>query len=128
MRDCFGDALGPTRTQRLDLVVSELVTNAVLHGQGEVQLRLVVDGERIYGEVIDQGGGFEREVRQRGPEELGGRGLMIVEALSARWGIHEGTTHVWFELAPVDAPACATDPELSEHQRPAGLDTPASRN
>jgi hypothetical protein len=40
----------------------------------------------VYGEVIDQSGGFEREMRERGPDELNGRGLMIVDALSRRWG------------------------------------------
>jgi hypothetical protein len=29
---------------------------------------------------------------------VGGWGLSIVDALASRWGVHEGTTHVWFEL------------------------------
>ena len=82
----------------LGLVVSELVANAVLHGRGEITLRLQFDDGILRGEVIDQGGGFERQLRERGPEDVGGRGLLVVEALCASWGVHEGTTHVWFEL------------------------------
>jgi anti-sigma regulatory factor (Ser/Thr protein kinase) len=119
----FGEPLGRDRVGELLLVVSELVTNAVLHGRGAITLKLRVDGDGIYGEVVDQGGGFEREVRERGPDEFNGRGLMIVDALSRRWGIHEGTTHVWFELAqPEDLPRL-TEPELGEDERPAGLDS-----
>jgi len=107
----------------LALVLTELVSNAVVHGQGEVLLRLRLDTDTVRGEVIDQGQGFEREMRVRGPEELGGRGLMLVERLTSRWGIHEGTTHVWFELP---AHAAATDhpqqPRLGESARPDLLD------
>jgi hypothetical protein len=45
-------------------------------------------------------------VRRSGIEEIGGRGLEIVAALADRWGIHEGSSHVWFEMRlPVDDPA-----------------------
>jgi len=124
IRSRFGEELERDRVSELSLVVSELVTNAVIHGRGAITLKIRVDGNGVYGEVIDEGGGFERDVRERGPDELNGRGLMIVDALSRRWGIHEGTTHVWFELA--EAPARSSggvpDPELGEDERPSGLD------
>jgi anti-sigma regulatory factor (Ser/Thr protein kinase) len=85
---------------RLRLVVSELVTNAVRHGEGAIELRLWRDGTTVRGEVVDEGGGFEHEVRREGWDEVGGRGLGIVERMTRRWGIREGTTHVWFELDP----------------------------
>ena len=85
---------------RLRLVVSELVTNAVRHGEGAIELRLWRDGTTVRGEVVDEGGGFEHEVRTEGWEDVGGRGLGIVERMTRRWGIREGTTHVWFELDP----------------------------
>jgi anti-sigma regulatory factor (Ser/Thr protein kinase) len=114
----FADALSRERLAELALVVSELVTNAVVHGQREIVVKLRLDAEVLRGDVIDQGGGFERAMREHGPDELGGRGLLIVEAMAARWGIHEGTTHVWFEL-PVagDAPGL-TKPQLGENERP----------
>lgn len=83
---------------RAKLVVSEVVTNAVLHGQGVISLRASIDQDRLFVEVIDEGSGFERVVRQRSFEDLHGRGLGIVDAEASRWGVHEGTTHVWFEI------------------------------
>jgi anti-sigma regulatory factor (Ser/Thr protein kinase) len=80
------------------LLVSELVTNAVLHGRGRILLRAHANEDRVLVEVIDEGEGFEREARQQPFEAVRGRGLGIVEAESSRWGVHEGTTHVWFEL------------------------------
>jgi anti-sigma regulatory factor (Ser/Thr protein kinase) len=97
------------------LVVSELVTNAVVHGRGEIVVTLRLDAEVLRGDVIDQGGGFERAVRDRGSENVGGRGLLIVEAMAVRWGIHAGTTHVWFEL-PVSGDASGfTKPQRGEN-------------
>jgi anti-sigma regulatory factor (Ser/Thr protein kinase) len=83
---------------RAKLLCSELVNNAVLHGRGRVRLRAALDDDRVLVEVIDEGDGFEREARRHGFQELGGNGLTIVESEASRWGIHEGTTHVWFEL------------------------------
>jgi anti-sigma regulatory factor (Ser/Thr protein kinase) len=83
---------------RAKLLVSELVNNAVVHGRGTISLKVDLDDDRLHVEVIDEGSGFEREVRQSDHESLGGRGLTIVEAESSRWGLHEGTTHVWFEI------------------------------
>jgi anti-sigma regulatory factor (Ser/Thr protein kinase) len=91
--DVEGDEL-----RRAELLVSELVTNAVMHGRGKITLRARLDEDRLLVEVIDQGAGFERTLRQRDFDSVGGRGLAIVEAEASRWGIHEGTTHVWFEL------------------------------
>jgi anti-sigma regulatory factor (Ser/Thr protein kinase) len=99
IRDEFAQHLGRDRIGDLSLVVTELVTNAVIHGRGSITLNIRVDGDDVYGQVVDEGGDFEWGVRERGPGELDGRGLMIVSALSRRWGVHGGTTHVWFELA-----------------------------
>jgi anti-sigma regulatory factor (Ser/Thr protein kinase) len=121
----FAEELGANRVGELLLVVSELVANAVVHGRGAITLKLRFDRDRVYGEVVDQGSGFEREVRERGPDEINGRGLMIVDALSRRWGIHEGTTHVWFELGEPHNPPRPTEPELGEDERPRRLDEPS---
>jgi hypothetical protein len=105
------------------LVVSELVNNAVLHGRGDIAVKLQLHGDVLRGEVIDEGGGFEHEVRTRGPLDISGRGLLIVDALTSRWGIHEGTTHVWFEMPVVGAaPRGLTEPALGPDERPDGLD------
>jgi anti-sigma regulatory factor (Ser/Thr protein kinase) len=81
------------------LVVSELVTNAYRHGRGEIELRVSVSGGHVRIEVIDGGQGQAPAVREHRPGEYGGWGLRIVEQLSLRWGVLDGTTHVWAELA-----------------------------
>lgn len=112
----------PERMSQLTLVISELVSNAVIHGRGDIVLRLQLDDEIVRGEVIDQGAGFEREIRARGPQDVSGRGLFLVDALSSRWGIHEGTTHVWFEVDARSDARGRLDPRLGQDERPEALD------
>lgn len=81
-----------------ELVVSELVTNAVVHGAGQIRLTVDLDEDRLRVEVTDEGSGFEHAVRGIPFHEVRGRGLAIVDAAASRWGIHEGTTHVWAEV------------------------------
>jgi anti-sigma regulatory factor (Ser/Thr protein kinase) len=101
---------------RSKLLVSELVTNAVVHGQGKITLRADIDEDRLRAEVIDEGSGFERVVRDNTLDHLGGWGLTLVEAESSRWGVHEGTTHVWFE---VEQPG----PRIGEGKNPNAIDS-----
>jgi anti-sigma regulatory factor (Ser/Thr protein kinase) len=84
--------------RRAQLLASELATNAFVHGTGQIMMYATLDRDSLRVEVIDDGQGFERTVREQDFEALGGRGLAIVDAEASRWGIHEGTTHVWFEL------------------------------
>lgn len=87
-----------SRTQRQDaaLALSELVTNAYRHGRGRIRLRLEAIGQGLRADVMDEGRGFDAVV----PAEWdgGGAGLLLVDRLSDRWGICQGSTHVWFEL------------------------------
>src|SRR5690348_6472591 len=55
--------LDPARLTDLLIIVVELVTNAVVHGRGDVRMRLRLDGGDVRGEVIDAGGGFEYQIR-----------------------------------------------------------------
>jgi anti-sigma regulatory factor (Ser/Thr protein kinase) len=97
----LSDALDPELLVSLTLVVSELITNSVVHGPGKpVRLELRVDPDgSVRGEVEDQGESGVIEIRRETEGAgIGGRGLTIVDALSDRWGVYEGSTHVWFEL------------------------------
>jgi anti-sigma regulatory factor (Ser/Thr protein kinase) len=105
------DELDADELDKARLLTSELVTNAVVHGHGEIVLRAELDDHRVLVEVIDGGGGFEHRARLRDMEDLGGRGLAIVDKEASRWGIHEGTNHVWFEL---ELPG----PRLGEEAKP----------
>lgn len=98
-----GSGLAPRRLETLTLLVSELVSNAVLHSAApagsEIALRVQwLDGDAIRVEVIDRGNGFVAGRRDRVPDG-GGYGLYIVERQATRWGVdREGGTRVWFEL------------------------------
>ena len=87
---------------RLELILSELVTNSVVHASGEpgaeLRVRLRCDSEVIRGEVCGPGPEFEWAPHDPDLEEPGGLGLMIVDHLSERWGISRNSlVCVWFE-------------------------------
>jgi anti-sigma regulatory factor (Ser/Thr protein kinase) len=85
---------------RAELIVTELVTNAVRHGPGgPVEIAIEVGGACLRGEVADPGPGFPRfeVVTHRGIGE-GGRGLYLVDVLSDSWGLSEDSSRVWFEV------------------------------
>lgn len=81
------------------LIISELVTNAVLHGHGDVGLRITYEGGQIAGTVSDDGHGFTHEIDARDPAGPGGRGLHVVDQLTTGWGVDQHTSHVWFEVS-----------------------------
>jgi anti-sigma regulatory factor (Ser/Thr protein kinase) len=85
----------------LKLLVSEAVTNSIRHGGvGPIELRISVGPRIVRVEVEDHGPGFEAAVGDGGGERESGWGLLLVDRLSARWGvIASSTTTVWFELA-----------------------------
>ena len=81
------------------LVSSELVSNAYQHGEGEIELRVSMFEDRLRIEVIDEGTDQAPAVREQPADETGGWGLRIVDQLALQWGVFEGTTHVWADLA-----------------------------
>nr|WP_229884908.1 MULTISPECIES: SpoIIE family protein phosphatase [Streptomyces] len=91
-----------------ELLVSELVTNALRYGEGDIRLRLLLDRTLVC-EVWDANLVQPRRRRARDTDE-GGRGLQLVGLLSAGWGTrrtHRGKT-VWFELP---LPGTSAEPE-----------------
>jgi anti-sigma regulatory factor (Ser/Thr protein kinase) len=86
---------------RIELVVSELVTNAVRHGPGtEILLRLAAGpGRSISGEVVDRGDGVIA-IREQQHGVAGGLGLRLVDALTNGWGVRPGGARVWFRVEP----------------------------
>jgi CheY-like chemotaxis protein/anti-sigma regulatory factor (Ser/Thr protein kinase) len=86
-----------------ELCTSELATNAVIHARSPVLLVVarLPDGVRI--EVEDESPGTLEAGSLEGPGESG-RGLAIVDALSACWGVdpHRGGKRVWCELHRAD--------------------------
>ena len=82
------------------LLVSELVTNSVKYGaEGDLQLRIEAPApSKLRVEVVNEGSAFTPKARSRPATEPGGWGLHLVETLADRWGVHAGSTHVWFEI------------------------------
>lgn len=90
------------------LLVSELVTNAVVHAGSAVDVVVGHEGKHatLRVEVRDSSlraprvGGFDLDA-------VSGRGLALVEAMSDRWGVERGDAgkSIWFELEQVPQPA-----------------------
>jgi len=104
------------------LVTSELVTNALTHTESKrIVCRLRTDGRRLHLEVEDQNRGPAIAAqRTAGPDDQGGRGLLLVGVLSNDWGVRD-TAHgsgrvvwavlpVWPAVTPVPAPGPASAP------------------
>jgi anti-sigma regulatory factor (Ser/Thr protein kinase) len=84
---------------RVELMVSELSTNAIKHARSAFNITVVTTQDRVRVEVNDEGD--EQPVRRDPlPTDSGGRGLVIVQALSDEWGVevHDGDKTVWFTL------------------------------
>ena len=94
----YGESLDKEELDAGKLLASELVTNAVVHGVGRIRLHAELDEDRLVIEVMDEGSGFEYLVRKVPFDQLHNRGLALVDAVSSRSGIHDGTTHVWAEV------------------------------
>ncbi|MGW0611577.1 SpoIIE family protein phosphatase [Streptomyces sp. NPDC002788] len=86
-----------------ELVVSELVTNAIRYGAPPIRLRLIHDASTLICEVSDANHTAPHLRRAKTWDE-GGRGLLLVAQLTQRWGSRhtaEGKT-IWAELALLD--------------------------
>jgi anti-sigma regulatory factor (Ser/Thr protein kinase) len=86
------------------LLVSEVVTNAVMHGPlsagSTVALHFETSGDSLQVEVADDGPGFAPRSRYGGQDPGSGWGLHLVQELAGAWGVDSGRpTRVWFELA-----------------------------
>ena len=92
----------PFRRDALELLVSELVTNAVRHAAGREAAPISLAARCEAGEIVVTvtDGGIGALPRMRPPRgERGGYGLRIVDRESARWGVErDAGTRVWFAI------------------------------
>ena len=96
--DC-GDAL-----DTVQLLVSELVTNAVVHAGSKPNVAVLLLPETVRIEVADQQVDAAVAPREAGDDDESGRGLFLLEELSSSWGVEtspDGKT-VWFEVPRFD--------------------------
>jgi anti-sigma regulatory factor (Ser/Thr protein kinase) len=88
----------------LRLLVSELVTNCVLHGgagedAGQITVRAAVKGDCVRTEVCHDAPAFVAPTHEPDLSSPGGLGLFLVEQVSSAWGIEDNSDScVWFEL------------------------------
>jgi anti-sigma regulatory factor (Ser/Thr protein kinase) len=88
---------------QVQVVVSELVSNAVMHGGGSLAVDVKALDERV---IIGAADGSSAVPRRLDPgEPAGGRGLAVIEAFAVGWGVHDhdGGKRVWVQLPPYPA-------------------------
>ena len=96
----------------LAVVVGELAANAAIHQDGEVEVAIsAMDGGGLEVEVIDRDRTHLEVIDGPAWDVEGHRGLFLVEALSAAWGVEVGEDgkRVWAQLAPAGDAAASPD-------------------
>ena len=98
--DC-GDLL-----DSVSLLVSELVTNAVIHAGSDVEVSVALLPNAVRVEVLDHDPTMP-VARDAADDDTSGRGMAILDALASAWGMDpaEGGKVVWFELPRLDPAA-----------------------
>ncbi|GAA2534337.1 MULTISPECIES: ATP-binding protein [Streptomyces] len=104
VRDCVEGFGGPLRQHRMiqtaELLVSELITNAIRHGAGPPLIRLTWNNRLLRIAVSDYSDRWPHILATKDTEP-GGFGMQLLERLAQRWGVtprHPGKT-VWAELS-----------------------------
>lgn len=99
-REAVAGKLAAVPVEDLTLVVSELVTNAVLHGLGDVTLAVTMNDDAVRVEVGDDQPDLA-EVTAHPVDAESGRGLLLVSRLAHEWGVRRerGGKVVWADVA-----------------------------
>ena len=86
----------------VELLLTELITNAIIHARTEFEIRVEASGAGVRVEVTDDNPTMP-VAGTLSAAALSGRGLMLVQSMSTRWGAHRnpaGGKSVWFEITP----------------------------
>ncbi|MGP3983318.1 ATP-binding protein [Streptomyces sp. KR80] len=97
----------PEHCETAELLVSEIVTNALTHGNGPVRLYLRCWHGTLRFEVTDCCASIP-QIRPLSPDSEEGRGLHLLEVLARQWGVRglgDGKI-IWFELATCAVRGC----------------------
>jgi anti-sigma regulatory factor (Ser/Thr protein kinase) len=86
------------------LIATELMSNAIRHAhalpEGHVTVAWEINDASVTVRVTDGGASSQPRVRHPGPNDISGRGLSLVQAIAAQWGVEDdaATTTVWARL------------------------------
>jgi anti-sigma regulatory factor (Ser/Thr protein kinase) len=102
LTDFLADRVDGARTADAALVLSELATNALRHGLGDVVVRAAIDPDGSLQLAVTDSGNEAPAMQPPDPERVGGLGLRIVDQLASAWGVapFPGGKTVWATLAP----------------------------
>jgi anti-sigma regulatory factor (Ser/Thr protein kinase) len=90
------------------IVISELVSNAVTHGEGRVVLQVFAGEDRLRGSVVDESraiapGRFDADLAR-----------LPLDHHTSAWGVRsDASTFAWFEIGPVGEPSGVDGPTSS---------------
>jgi anti-sigma regulatory factor (Ser/Thr protein kinase) len=116
VRARLGDAAGAADVDTAALLVSEVVTNAILHARSTVTMTVDVADDVVRITVRD-GSPVQPRVHAFPPTAATGRGMLLLDRLAKRWGVEAdpvtGGKVVWFE---VGEPSLAVWGEVSERR------------
>jgi anti-sigma regulatory factor (Ser/Thr protein kinase) len=102
LAETTADVLDAARRIDVELVLSEVVGNAVRHGGPGLAISVATTrgGGLLRVDVTDDGPGLAPRPNAMASDRYGGFGLFIVEQLTRRWGVtrEDNRTRVWFEL------------------------------
>jgi anti-sigma regulatory factor (Ser/Thr protein kinase) len=86
---------------QVELLLSELVTNAVMHARTRFSVVLTRANAVLRCEVTDASPLAPEPRRTPTAGQTGGRGLLLVESVASRWGVqrHQHGKTVWFDLS-----------------------------
>ena len=92
----------PQLREEVELLLTELMTNVIIHARTDFEVRVEPSGDGVRVEVLD-GNPTMPVAGTLAPGALSGRGLTLVQSLAARWGAHHndgGGKTVWFDVVP----------------------------
>ena len=101
-RCCHRSGLPDSIAETAELLTSELVTNAIVHGRSDTRVRITATHDLVHVEVSDDN---DRRPSLQAPDDdaLSGRGLSMLETSASRWGVDDADIGkvVWFTLEAV---------------------------
>ena len=84
----------------LKIIVTELLSNAIQHGESDTEVRLLLErrGDVVRVVVTDGGRGFTSQYDKH--DRVGGGGLALIQAVASRFGVTRahGETQAWAEI------------------------------